>query len=97
MALVSGLGFKPIALNTGIGSELQRPLPMVVVAGLLSSTFLTLSFCIFTLEKNAKKKGQTSLIAVWPFDTNSLGSADTFNYWQVTVKVPAPEPDPQLA
>lgn len=41
-ALVAGLGFIPMALNTGIGSEVQRPLATVVIGGLLSSTFLTL-------------------------------------------------------
>lgn len=41
-ALVAGLGFIPMALNTGIGSEVQRPLATVVIGGLLSATFLTL-------------------------------------------------------
>ncbi len=41
-ALVAGLGFIPMALNTGIGAEVQRPLATVVIGGLLSSTFLTL-------------------------------------------------------
>ncbi len=41
-ALVAGLGFIPMALNTGIGSEVQRPLATVVIGGLVSSTFLTL-------------------------------------------------------
>ncbi|MAY25453.1 MAG: CusA/CzcA family heavy metal efflux RND transporter [Polycyclovorans sp.] len=41
-ALVAGLGFVPMAFNTGIGSEVQRPLATVVVGGILSSTLLTL-------------------------------------------------------
>lgn len=41
-ALVAGLGFLPMALNTGAGSEVQRPLATVVVGGILSSTLLTL-------------------------------------------------------
>jgi len=41
-ALVASLGFIPMALNTGIGSEVQRPLATVVVGGILSSTLLTL-------------------------------------------------------
>lgn len=41
-ALVASLGFIPMALNTGIGSEVQRPLATVVIGGILSSTFLTL-------------------------------------------------------
>lgn len=41
-ALVAGLGFVPMALNTGTGAEVQRPLATVVIGGILSSTLLTL-------------------------------------------------------
>ena len=41
-ALVASLGFVPMALNTGIGAEVQRPLATVVIGGLVSSTLLTL-------------------------------------------------------
>lgn len=41
-ALVASLGFVPMAINTGIGSEVQRPLATVVIGGILSSTLLTL-------------------------------------------------------
>ena len=41
-ALVAGLGFVPMAINTGIGSEVQRPLASVVIGGVISSTLLTL-------------------------------------------------------
>jgi len=41
-ALVAALGFVPMAFNTGIGSEVQRPLATVVIGGVLSSTLLTL-------------------------------------------------------
>ncbi|MBK8186001.1 MAG: CusA/CzcA family heavy metal efflux RND transporter [Cellvibrio sp.] len=41
-ALVAGLGFVPMAINTGIGSEVQRPLATVVIGGIISSTLLTL-------------------------------------------------------
>jgi len=41
-ALVAGLGFVPMALNTGIGAEVQRPLATVVIGGLITSTLLTL-------------------------------------------------------
>jgi cobalt-zinc-cadmium resistance protein CzcA len=41
-ALVAALGFVPMAINTGIGSEVQRPLATVVVGGIASSTLLTL-------------------------------------------------------
>lgn len=41
-ALVASLGFIPMALNTGTGSEVQRPLATVVIGGLITSTLLTL-------------------------------------------------------
>jgi cobalt-zinc-cadmium resistance protein CzcA len=41
-ALVASLGFVPMALNTGIGAEVQKPLATVVIGGLVSSTILTL-------------------------------------------------------
>lgn len=41
-ALVAGLGFIPMALNTGTGAEVQRPLATVVIGGISSSTLLTL-------------------------------------------------------
>lgn len=41
-ALVASLGFVPMALNTGVGSEVQRPLATVVIGGIISSTLLTL-------------------------------------------------------
>lgn len=41
-AAVAGIGFLPMALATGVGSEVQRPLATVVIGGLLTSTPLTL-------------------------------------------------------
>ena len=41
-ALVAGLGFLPMALSSGAGAELQRPLATVVIGGLVSCTVLTL-------------------------------------------------------
>jgi len=41
-ALVASLGFIPMALSTGSGAEVQRPLATVVIGGLISSTLLTL-------------------------------------------------------
>ncbi len=41
-ALVASLGFVPMALNTGVGAEVQRPLATVVIGGVISSTLLTL-------------------------------------------------------
>jgi cobalt-zinc-cadmium resistance protein CzcA len=41
-ALVAALGFVPMAINTGLGAEVQRPLATVVIGGIVSSTLLTL-------------------------------------------------------
>ncbi|WP_339677595.1 CusA/CzcA family heavy metal efflux RND transporter [uncultured Zhongshania sp.] len=41
-AFVASLGFVPMALNTGTGAEVQRPLATVVIGGIISSTILTL-------------------------------------------------------
>lgn len=41
-ALVASLGFVPMALSTGAGAEVQRPLATVVIGGVVTSTFLTL-------------------------------------------------------
>ena len=41
-ALVASLGFVPMALSTGAGAEVQRPLATVVIGGLVTSTLLTL-------------------------------------------------------
>jgi cobalt-zinc-cadmium resistance protein CzcA len=41
-ALVAALGFVPMAISSGVGAEVQRPLATVVVGGILTSTALTL-------------------------------------------------------
>jgi cobalt-zinc-cadmium resistance protein CzcA len=41
-AFVASLGFVPMAIATGAGAEVQRPLATVVIGGIISSTFLTL-------------------------------------------------------
>ena len=41
-ALVASLGFVPMALATGAGAEVQKPLATVVIGGLISATLLTL-------------------------------------------------------
>ena len=41
-ALVAGLGFVPMAINNGVGAEVQRPLATVVVGGVISDNLLTL-------------------------------------------------------
>ena len=41
-ALVAALGFVPMAMNTGVGAEVQRPLATVVIGGIISDNVLTL-------------------------------------------------------
>jgi cobalt-zinc-cadmium resistance protein CzcA len=41
-ALVAAVGFIPMAINTGVGAEIQRPLATVVIGGIISDTLLTL-------------------------------------------------------
>jgi len=41
-ALVAALGFIPMALNSGVGAEVQRPLATVVIAGIITDNLLTL-------------------------------------------------------
>src|SRR5699024_2392623 len=41
-AAVAGIGFVPMALNTTLGAEVQRPLATVVIGGLITATLLTL-------------------------------------------------------
>lgn len=41
-ALVAALGFVPMAFNTGVGAEVQRPLATVVIAGIITDNLLTL-------------------------------------------------------
>ena len=41
-AITDAVGFLPMALSTGVGAEVQRPLATVVVAGVMTSTLLTL-------------------------------------------------------
>jgi len=62
-ALVAGLGFIPMALNTGVGAEVQRPLATVVIGGLISSTFLTL-FVLPTLY--VALKGSKRAVPITP-------------------------------
>lgn len=59
-ALVASLGFVPMAIATGAGAEVQRPLATVVIGGIVSSTILTLMvlpalYVLFNREKPAQQ------------------------------------------
>ena len=57
-ALVASFGFIPMAIATGVGAEVQRPLATVVIGGVLSSTLLTLLVLplLYTMVHQSKPK-----------------------------------------
>ena len=59
-ALVASLGFVPMAIATGTGSEVQKPLATVVIGGLISSTLLTLMVlpALYALVEERFGKGE---------------------------------------
>jgi cobalt-zinc-cadmium resistance protein CzcA len=65
-ALVASLGFVPMAIATGTGAEVQKPLATVVIGGLISATLLTLFvlpalYARFSSEpSNARKEDDLS-------------------------------------
>jgi cobalt-zinc-cadmium resistance protein CzcA len=60
-ALVASLGFIPMAIATGTGAEVQRPLATVVIGGILSSTALTL-LVLPLLYRLAHRKEEASAV-----------------------------------
>jgi heavy metal efflux system protein len=61
-AAVAAIGFVPMALNTGVGAEVQRPLATVVIGGVITSTLLTL--VVLPVLYAAFGSGQQRLAAV---------------------------------
>ena len=61
-ALVASLGFVPMALATGTGAEVQRPLATVVIGGIVSSTILTL-LVLPVLYRLFHKEDETLVVA----------------------------------
>ncbi|GAB3417194.1 CusA/CzcA family heavy metal efflux RND transporter [Niabella aquatica] len=66
-AAVASLGFLPMAISTGAGAEVQKPLATVVIGGLVTATFLTLFvlpilYIIFNSKINFKRRGRMKLI-----------------------------------
>jgi heavy metal efflux system protein len=63
-ALVASLGLVPLLFSNGAGSEVQRPLAVVVVGGLVTSTLLTLlllpSFYVWFVSGSSTAEGETS-------------------------------------
>ncbi len=66
---VAAFGFLPMALATGAGAEVQRPLATVVISGILFSTLLTLFFLPGVLEialRGLKTEAQEGIVAAPP-------------------------------
>ena len=63
-ALVASLGFVPMALATGTGAEVQKPLATVVIGGLLSATLLTLLVLPALYSYFAPEKPGTTFIPI---------------------------------
>ena len=64
-AAVASLGFIPMALSSGAGAEVQKPLATVVIGGLLSATLLTLFVLpIFYQLFEKKRLGQTTIAII---------------------------------
>jgi cobalt-zinc-cadmium resistance protein CzcA len=64
-ALVAALGFVPMALASGTGAEVQRPLATVVIGGIVSSTLLTL-LVLPVLYRRFHREGDVSTDEVAP-------------------------------
>ena len=64
-ALVAAFGFVPMALSTGMGAEVQRPLATVVIGGVISSTLLTLlvlpSIYVVFARRGPQRAGEVGL------------------------------------
>ncbi|CAN4273350.1 COG3696 Putative silver efflux pump [Methylophilaceae bacterium] len=63
-ALVASFGFIPMAIATGVGAEVQRPLATVVIGGVLSSTLLTILVLplLYTMVHHSKPRIHQGLI-----------------------------------
>jgi heavy metal efflux system protein len=70
-AMVASLGFVPMAIATGAGAEVQRPLATVVIGGIISSTILTL-LVLPALYALFRREGQANDAS--PIETTQQGA-----------------------
>ena len=68
VGLVASLGFLPMALNTGTGAEVQRPLATVVIGGIISATLLSL-FVLPALYRIAYRVAPARTVATQPLES----------------------------
>jgi cobalt-zinc-cadmium resistance protein CzcA len=76
-ALVASLGFVPMALATGTGAEVQKPLATVVIGGLISATLLTL-LVLPALYARFGAHGPTDKVSILPSEKTQRGIAIKF-------------------
>jgi cobalt-zinc-cadmium resistance protein CzcA len=80
-AFVASLGFLPMAISTGEGAEVQRPLATVVIGGLLVATFLTLFILpvlyIMFHAKKTQRKGSALILLCFPLFLLQQAKAQT--------------------
>lgn len=78
---VAAIGFVPMALNTGVGAEVQRPLATVVIGGVVSSTLLTLIvlpvlYSVFGSGRETGASGLPRAMEVSTMNRRSTNDAD---------------------
>lgn len=76
-AAVASLGFLPMAISTGAGAEVQKPLATVVIGGLVTATLLTLivlPILYFYFEKGFKKRKNTIVVLLLIFVGGNLNA-----------------------
>jgi cobalt-zinc-cadmium resistance protein CzcA len=102
-ALVASLGFIPMAVASGAGAEVQKPLATVVIGGLITSTILTLvvlptlyAWMMGRGERKAGRLGQLAAAQTLPPDAPEAASAD-HEADVPTSTSPSNEPDAPVA
>lgn len=91
-AAVAALGFLPMAISTGAGAEVQKPLATVVIGGLITSTFLTLIVLpvLYQMFMNTKRLGSAGVVAML-LALPMTSQAQQENRWWTLVEQQHPE------
>ncbi|MEO9021379.1 MAG: CusA/CzcA family heavy metal efflux RND transporter [Ginsengibacter sp.] len=90
-AFVASFGFLPMALSTGAGAEVQRPLATVVIGGLMIATFLTLFvlpvlYLLFENIHPKKNKTNTAVVMVFVLMISLSHSNSSYAQTPITLK-----------
>ena len=77
--LVAALGFVPMAFNTGMGAEVQRPLATVVIGGVISATIMSLLvlrvlYMVFAGPAGRKEQGDNGAVKHEPEQLELVGA-----------------------